>query len=1123
MTVAAPSSLRSAGSGADAYRTRDDASKRLFRYTPAQRFVAYRLVHGGEASGTNTNGRGGTGQLRAMLAWHGIGTGKTCTGIQTATAFLRKYPTGCVHVIAPTRAILSNWETAFYNPTKPLAEQCANSSALAPVYFTKGGVSNNNRVRIYSLESFQAHFTPMMLQTRTATHLANLDITASEYSDLPDNLNRLPFRGHHLFIVDEIHMRGFIPKDGCGVKFLPVKRNKRKVPADWQWASGTMSYVQQKARDYLQRAVPGKNHDFRFPVSFILGIIGQRCKNTRMLLLTATPAYDNMRRVYGIISLLRAFHRIRTPAGRHGLTLRVREEEERERQIHKPILKHDGKTWLLDNKKLLHAARGYVSYVRGEDPYHFPVRLPPLGKKEETCRTDVSDAQFKHIRSRPAGRWETASKAIYFTSSCITAVDEEEEDEDDDVEITRKNVRDLAPKFKKIYDLIERAGRDADSMRPSESKSGDSKCPGVPGGYRPSAAAADDDEDGPDTAGASGGIMTTGKGIVLVAFGYNRSTSRFCEFLRNCGYAELDSMRDIKKKKRADYRSFTTLGKGSTELERLLAVVNADDNWDGRRIRVVVAMPRFLTGVDFKNVRQVHIAEPWWNNGRNEQAIGRAFRRNSHLAFAPANRNVTVYQHALVYTRAQRNILEGEGKHIGTGTMNDDLHNLNVAAAKARDSAAVLDALRAAAVDCALQQKRTNDDYALAQRKAYSNIVDVFGNVRIAASSHSTVGKKVSCEMNRPRYTVSNADARGVRVLRDELRDVIDDTIDVISGVFRVFETIASDHLYAYVKKLAQSAILGRHAAVQYHPAEMIRIAVEKMIKDGIRVIAPCGRSGTIVLEGGNYVTTNFMNGGDEGTAHTVATRAVRRMDWLLQPAVTESMNARSIRAFRNRTSDLWERCKVLRIMHASRGDLDRLLRACVDYVFMRTPASQHRAIVKWVNTLPSSPSPPSDETAAAPVMRAIQNHYKQMSARGKEFTVYRSTHSKDSSQIRYIWDIPHATLIEIGTIHDSKQFRPPEWTSAGDGRSVAYLKFRTTKSDTEPSLVLRTRLNPTTNGIYATTKRKDIGAPDFVKKYIAIFGKQTRNRNAAAVEVAMRAGLFDEEVKFYRRGDTYK
>ena len=76
-------------------------------------------------------------------------------------------------------------------------------------------------------------------------------------------------------------------------------------------------------------------------------------------------------------------------------------------------------------------------------------------------------------------------------------------------------------------------------------------------------------------------------------------------------------------------------------------------NQDGSKVRVVLGTKTTGQGVDFKWVRQVHILDPWHNNTRIYQAIGRGLRHCSHADLPAADRNVTIYRYASSSTDIQ--------------------------------------------------------------------------------------------------------------------------------------------------------------------------------------------------------------------------------------------------------------------------------------------------------------------------------------------------------------------------------------------------------------------------------------------------------------------------------------
>ena len=82
------------------------------------------------------------------------------------------------------------------------------------------------------------------------------------------------------------------------------------------------------------------------------------------------------------------------------------------------------------------------------------------------------------------------------------------------------------------------------------------------------------------------------------------------------------------------------------KLEEELRVVASPENSDGSRIKIVIGSTVASEGLDFKNIRSIHILEPWHNINKLEQVIGRGIRNCSHKELEPKERNVTVYLHS---------------------------------------------------------------------------------------------------------------------------------------------------------------------------------------------------------------------------------------------------------------------------------------------------------------------------------------------------------------------------------------------------------------------------------------------------------------------------------------------
>lgn len=77
----------------------------------------------------------------------------------------------------------------------------------------------------------------------------------------------------------------------------------------------------------------------------------------------------------------------------------------------------------------------------------------------------------------------------------------------------------------------------------------------------------------------------------------------------------------------------------------LLNVYNCEENKRGDLIRVFLSTKAGAEGINLMNVRQVHIMEPYWNEMRVKQAVGRAIRQCSHATLPPKDRHVDVFHY----------------------------------------------------------------------------------------------------------------------------------------------------------------------------------------------------------------------------------------------------------------------------------------------------------------------------------------------------------------------------------------------------------------------------------------------------------------------------------------------
>ena len=82
---------------------------------------------------------------------------------------------------------------------------------------------------------------------------------------------------------------------------------------------------------------------------------------------------------------------------------------------------------------------------------------------------------------------------------------------------------------------------------------------------------------------------------------------------------------------------------GVTSNKKELKACTDPLNVNGEKVKVIIISKAGTEGLDFKNIRQVHILEPWFNLNRLDQTIGRGVRNKSHCDLPFNERTVQVF------------------------------------------------------------------------------------------------------------------------------------------------------------------------------------------------------------------------------------------------------------------------------------------------------------------------------------------------------------------------------------------------------------------------------------------------------------------------------------------------
>jgi len=208
-----------------------------------------------------------------------------------------------------------------------------------------------------------------------------------------------------------------------------------------------------------------------------------------------------------------------------------------------------------------------------------------------------------------------------------------------------------------------------------------------------------------------------GLGILGLAL----KTNGYCEFKIKKHNDEWDIDMDEEDLKKPKYVEFTGNNEKTqvllkifnsdidnipTKIREKLSLVSSDgitNNFRGSIIKVLMITQSGAEGISLKNVRQVHIVEPYWNYIRIDQVVGRAVRTCSHVDLPVTDRNVKVFIYNMIFKPEQ--LEKSFTIKTQDNSLTSDEHIYGIAKKKAKIINMLLDLVKQASVDCALNAK----------------------------------------------------------------------------------------------------------------------------------------------------------------------------------------------------------------------------------------------------------------------------------------------------------------------------------------------------------------------------------------------------------------------------------
>ena len=297
-----------------------------------------------------------------------------------------------------------------------------------------------------------------------------------------------------------------------------------------------------------------------------------------------------------------------------------------------------------------------------------------------------------------------------------------------------------------------------------------------------------------------------------------------------------------------------------------LKALTSDDNTHGENVKVVIISVAGSEGLDFKNIRQVHILEPWYNMNLLEQIIGRAIRNCSHKRLPYSHRNVELYLYGTQLTNAEIEAI--------------DLYLYRLSEFKAVKIGVVSRVLRTSAVDCLLNiqhnsqtaaqlnqvvkqnlSTRKQIDYQVGARP-YSALCDYMERCEYVCRPTFSNGRPIQEQSElygMDSDSDSDSEGEGEGEAQGGNGDVRLDTfnekfmsMNLDKIIHKIRELYKDGFFY---KKTGPNGIIAHVNAVRHYPIAQINLALTTMVSDPNEYVNDkYGRLGRVINVGDYYL-----------------------------------------------------------------------------------------------------------------------------------------------------------------------------------------------------------------------------------------------------------------------------
>lgn len=344
----------------------------------------------------------------------------------------------------------------------------------------------------------------------------------------------------------------------------------------------------------------------------VLTLAAKYARQNKFVLLSASPMYNDVKEIEWILNLLR---------WNQGLSGTSWKEWYNAKE-------NDWKSPTSRSKEYLTSKlRGFVSYIRGENPFTFPKRIDP----DESKYTLLKEGGIVMVQSELSEEMEEViqeigkeSKDAFATKTIqnLLSVQSKLSLLKEENEWSFEGMRAWAPKMATAYNAISK------SVGPCFVYS-----QYLQHGIYEMAYSME----------RMGWVRVGGASFLSQKEREIASKNPYC-WNHKCGRKDIptDSTLPFKQAK------YALVDGSSKNLYSILQSYNQETNKDGSIIACLLGSRVIEVGVSLKRTRQVHIMEPWFHLNSMEQATGRAIRNRSHADLPQEERNVTIYLHCAI-------------------------------------------------------------------------------------------------------------------------------------------------------------------------------------------------------------------------------------------------------------------------------------------------------------------------------------------------------------------------------------------------------------------------------------------------------------------------------------------